>query len=140
MPVVVVQVVDRPAVVVQQPASPQVVTVAPGGGTGGGGGGGTGTAYPLLAVSVKTADYTLSAATDDVVLFDVSAASRVASLPPAASNNGAQFTVKKIDASTNTVTLDPNGAELVEGAATLVLTEQWEAATVVCNGVGWYLI
>jgi 3',5'-cyclic AMP phosphodiesterase CpdA len=140
VPVVVVQAIDSSAIVVLQPASPTVVTVAPGGGTGGGGGGGAGTGYPALTLTTTSTDLTLAGGTHDVVLVDASGANRTITLPAAASNNNVVFTVKKIDTSSNTVTVDANGAETIDGQLNVVLTDQWEAVEFACNGSGWFLL
>ncbi len=44
---------------------------------------------------------------------------------PTAKGNGRLVTIKKIDASGNTVTITPSGAETIDGAATKVLAAQW---------------
>ena len=44
---------------------------------------------------------------------------------PAATGNGRLVTIKKIDASANTVTIDGSGTETIDGALTYVLTAQW---------------
>lgn len=55
---------------------------------------------------------------------------------------GRILTVKKIDSSANTVTLDGSGAETIDGAATYVLTAQWESVTVMASQETgkWYVI
>lgn len=58
---------------------------------------------------------------------------------PAAANN-MRITVKKVDAGVNTVILDPNAAELIEGGATHTLTAQWEVVTIVSNGTSWFIV
>jgi hypothetical protein len=100
----------------------------------------SGSGYPLLAITTISANTTLVAATHDVVLVDATAASRTVTLPAAASNPGVVFTVKKIDVSANTVTIDPNASETIEGQTTLVLNAQYQTITIVCNGTAWYSI
>jgi len=86
--------------------------------------------------------------TDDVLLMDATAASRTVFLPLAASfynstdNKSNSLTIKKIDASAgNTVTIDPNGSELIDGVATAVLsTAARPFVTVVTDGVQWWSI
>ena len=48
------------------------------------------------------------------------------------------YTVIKIDASANVITLDPAGAETINGAATKTLTAQWDKITIVSDGINWY--
>jgi len=53
--------------------------------------------------------------------------------------DNAWVTVKKIDASVNTVTLTAGVSGLIDGAATLVLSSQWEATNVYCDGANWFV-
>lgn len=53
----------------------------------------------------------------------------------ASAGEGFYFVVK--NASTGVITLNPNGAELIDGAATIQLLEN-ESALVVCDGSAWY--
>lgn len=49
------------------------------------------------------------------------------------------ITIKKIDSTVNTVTLD-NGTDLVDGAGTQVLTTQWRSLQVQWDGTDWYIL
>jgi hypothetical protein len=91
--------------------------------------------YPA---ATKTADYTL--ATDDYIIFaDPSATSSFTlTLPSAVANIGRVYFIGKVDNSANTVTIDGNGGDLIDGATTRVLTGQYEWALLACNGTGWY--
>jgi len=73
-------------------------------------------------------------ASDNIIRFDTSVNDQVFNLPSAATPR--EFKVKKI-AEANTVTLDPSGAELIEGAATFDFVNNLEAFTIVSNGVSW---
>jgi glycosidase len=48
--------------------------------------------------------------------------------------------VKKIDASANTVTIDANASETIDGGLTAVLTDQFEAIAILSNGTNWLII
>jgi hypothetical protein len=48
--------------------------------------------------------------------------------------------LKKIDASANAVTVDPNGAETIEGAATVTLANQWDYVVIQSHGGNWIKI
>lgn len=52
---------------------------------------------------------------------------------------GRIYTVKKIDADADTVTIDGNGSETIDGATTAVLTKQWESIDIQSNGTAWYI-
>jgi hypothetical protein len=73
------------------------------------------------------------------VLADASLAPITISLPAAASVRNRTYTVKKVDATANTVTIDPDGAETIDGAATHVLTAQWESIRFISNGSEWLI-
>ncbi|MNT84089.1 hypothetical protein D3C72_2240570 [compost metagenome] len=83
-------------------------------------------------------DLTLSSA-HCTVLVDASAAARTITLPTAASSTRRIYTIKKIDASANTVTIDGNASEVIDGAATQVLATQWSALTIQSNGTSWFI-
>ncbi len=61
-------------------------------------------------------------------------------LPQASLSAGLKYNVKKVDASANTVTIDPFGAETIDGAATHVLSAQYQSVRVVCNGAQWFIV
>jgi hypothetical protein len=48
--------------------------------------------------------------------------------------------VKRVNAGANNVTIDPFGAETIDGAATLALTTQWAKAQFISNGTAWFVI
>lgn len=87
----------------------------------------------------KNADFTLTDA-NYTVSFDASGGARTATLPTAVGRTGKIFVVRKSDSSANTVIVDPNGAELVNGQATYVLTDQYETVTLQADGAGWIVL
>lgn len=75
---------------------------------------------------------------DEVILVDASVGSRTITLPPASLATRRRICVKKIDTSTtNTVTIDGNGAETIDGATTFVLAGERTSVKLVCDGSGW---
>lgn len=84
----------------------------------------------------KTAAYTIVEG-DDFVPCDATGAAFTVTLPPADRFVGLEFTIKKVDASVNVVTIDGNAAETIDGAATVPLAAQWESRTVISNGSNW---
>ena len=74
------------------------------------------------------------------VEVDASGANRTITLPTAVSARFRKYTIKKIDATANTVTVDADGAETIDGALTVVLTTQWQSVTVQSNGVSWIIV
>ena len=98
---------------------------------------GGGIKLPVKTVNATSITITTS---DHTVLADASGNVITANLPTAASASGYQFTIKKIDSSANTVTIDGNGSETIDGATTAVITMQWESVTVQSNGTAWYIL
>lgn len=73
------------------------------------------------------------------VLHDATSGSITHNLPTAVGNY-ARITVKKIDSSANTVTVDPNGTETIDGGTTAVLRKRWESITLISDGTNWVII
>jgi hypothetical protein len=74
------------------------------------------------------------------VLINAAAAPRTVTLPLAATARNRIYTIKKIDASANTVTIDPAGGETIDGFALQLLTAQWQSLTIQSDGTGWFII
>jgi hypothetical protein len=83
----------------------------------------------------KVADYT--ATSNEFVDMDSSSATSSAHLLSASGISGARIVIKKTDSSTNTVTVDPDGSETVDGHATIVLNQQNEFISMVSDGTNW---
>ena len=78
--------------------------------------------------------------TDDTILVDATGAARTVNLPAATNQTGKRYTIKKIDASVNAVTVDPSGAETVDGAATYPLVVQYQSVTCQSDGTTWWVL
>jgi hypothetical protein len=93
------------------------------------------------AINAQVTSYTLLT-TDSVVTFDASGAGRTATLPTAVGFSGLIFTIKKIDNSTNLVTLATTSAQTIDGAASsaLTLATQYESVTVCSDGANWVIL
>jgi hypothetical protein len=76
---------------------------------------------------------------ESVVLMDASGGARIVTLPAAATCTNRVYYIKKVDTSNNTVTVTPNGAETIDGAATVVLSFK-ESVTIVSDGTGWGIL
>ena len=59
-------------------------------------------------------------------------------LPTAASYAGRDLTIKNIN--TGVITIDGNGAETIDGSATLTLATQWSSATLYSTGTSWIIL
>lgn len=104
---------------------------------------GTGTAASNAASYSVTRSINASGAiltTDSVILANSTAGAITVSLPPAATATGRVFVVKRVNAGANNVTVDPFGAETIDGAATNVLSAQWAYVRFVSNGTAWFIV
>jgi hypothetical protein len=92
-----------------------------------------------LNVQAKDAAYTITDG-DDVILCDATSAAFTLTLPKAGLHGGRVFYLKKVDASANAITIDGDGSETIDGAATQSLSVQWESKTLTSDGTGWFII
>ncbi len=90
-------------------------------------------------IKTVTASYSATWA-DEIILVDASGAAVTVTLPPPASYPNVPITIKKIDSSTNVVTINPNATETIDGAASQSLSAQNAFITVVSDGVNWYIV
>lgn len=74
----------------------------------------------------------------DVVDVDATSGAVTVTLP-ATPTTGDQYTVRKLDASGNAVTIAGNGKNL-NGAASRSLSSQYDAETIVYNGTEWAVV
>lgn len=54
--------------------------------------------------------------------------------------SGQTFHIKKIDPSGNAVTIDPSGAETIDGAASTTLASQYDNLTIASDGSEWWIL
>jgi len=95
----------------------------------------------LRDILAKDDDYTI----DDLdrnpaILMTTGAADKTATLPTVADNIGKFITLKKADAGIGDAILDGEGAETIDGAASVTLPERYDEITVISDGVSWYKI
>lgn len=77
---------------------------------------------------------------DFLIIADAAGGAITLTLPPAALVPGRIYAFKRINSGANTVTVDAYGAETIDGAATHVLTPQWNSVTIMSNGVAWFIL
>lgn len=78
--------------------------------------------------------------TKETVYLCTGAGGIIGTLPLAANNDGKVYFVKKIDAAAGVITVTRSGAELVDGAVSQPVTNQWDVIGLVSDGANWYLI
>lgn len=89
--------------------------------------------------AAKSANYTATSS-DSVLLCDATSASFTITLPAAASSSGKTFTIKKTDSSANTVTIDANASETIDGALTQIIAAQYNSVSILCDGSQWWIL
>jgi hypothetical protein len=91
--------------------------------------------------SVTSADSPVTLLTTNTILYcDCSSGAITVNLPTAVGNDGLTYWIKKTDAGSNAVTIDPNGAETVDDAASLVISSYLDSYTVNSDNAEWWVI
>ena len=93
---------------------------------------------PIIVIDDDNVQH--SPTTSILALADAIAGAITIDLPPAADMSGKTVDIKKIDSSINSVTLDGDGSETIDGSLTQVLTTQYDEITVLSDGTAWYII
>jgi hypothetical protein len=91
-----------------------------------------------MAISSKTANYTLTA-TDYTVLFDTTSGALTATLPAASSNSGAVFNIKHT-VGLSAVTIAVTGGDTIDGLSTYSLTNPYDSVTLHSTGSAWMIL
>ena len=73
-----------------------------------------------------------------IYLCSATTGTQTVNLHTAGSNAGLKYNIKRTG--TVNVTIDPDGSETIDGAATFVLTAQYDAVTLVSDGTNWSII
>jgi hypothetical protein len=94
----------------------------------------------ILAVQSISATAALTLlAPQTAVLVDTTSGSVTLTLPAAGTVTGARLEVKKMVAA-NTLTLDGNASETIDGAATLAWTTQYQSYSLISTGTTWVIV
>jgi len=78
--------------------------------------------------------------TNHVVLCDCTSNAITINLPDASGNTGLTYIIKKVDSTSNTVTINGNASETIDGATTQVIGFQYDSVRIVCDGTSWNII
>ena len=95
----------------------------------------------LWTTVAKTSDYTVVASDrDKLIKADATSGTLTVSLLAAATaGDGFCIAIKKTDSSANTVIIDGNSSETIDGALTLTLSTQYDVAELICDGSAWHI-
>lgn len=91
------------------------------------------------SITTKTANYTATV-NDHTIICNNSGGAITISLPAASGCSGRVYVIKKVSAILLNVTIDPNGAETIDGSSTRVLTLQYEGVMLQSDGSNWFVI
>ena len=100
----------------------------------------------LVDGSVMSAQYRNVTTTGNVVsgdyliVADAAGGAITMTLPPAALVPGRIYVFKRINSGANAVIVDGYASETIDGAATHTLTPQWNALTIMSNGVAGFIL
>jgi len=92
------------------------------------------------AVSTITAASATLDATHHTILADATSNSITINLPAVATSGRRRYEIKKIDSTANTVTIDGNASETIDGAATYVISTQYQSVTIQSDGSNWWVL
>lgn len=93
----------------------------------------------LIQANVTATPTTLDNTYSDVNV-DATAGTVTINLPAAASYKGKMYTITKVDSSANFIIVDGNASEVINGATTKVLINQWDQLNILSDGVQWAII
>jgi hypothetical protein len=96
----------------------------------------------LHSVVNDAANHTVDINTEHgaAIAIDSSGGNRTVSLPAAATaGNGFKIVIKKADDSQNTVTVNPDGAEEIDGEASKILRIKYQSVALFCDGTTWHV-
>jgi hypothetical protein len=91
------------------------------------------------SIAIST-DVTFTAQQAGVKLVDASFANRALTLPDCALAKDRIFTLKKIDNSTNTVTINTTSSQQIDGALSYVLYDRYALISMISDGSNWHRI
>jgi len=89
-------------------------------------------------VAVKSSSYTLTT-NDQIVLGNANAAAITLTLPTAVGNVNL-YEIKKIDSSSNAVTVSTSGGQTIDGGSSAVIKVPYASISVVSDGSNWYIV
>jgi hypothetical protein len=95
---------------------------------------------PSVTVSSPSTDQTLSAPSgiEEAYIYTPSVDITVNLVAAATCGSGFKYQIK--NRSTNTITIDPNGSETIDGSSTFAISTQEASVTLITDGSNWFII
>lgn len=78
--------------------------------------------------------------TDSTIIADATSAGFTVTLPTAIGVAGKTYTVKKIDSTSNVVTVNTSSSQTIDGVLTQGITAQYTSITVISDGANWFIV
>lgn len=91
--------------------------------------------HSVESVNNVSGDHTVAG--ESFIIVDAANTDVTITLPEL--QNGRHLTIKKIDETSNTVTIVPNGSETIDGGANVIITTQWTSVTLQAIEENWYI-
>lgn len=94
-----------------------------------------------FATQLKTITATTTLADDDhIIAANATTANITVTLPTAVGIKGRQYTIKRIDSSSNSVTVATTSSETIDANTTFSISQQYQFLSVVSDGSKWIVI
>jgi hypothetical protein len=93
---------------------------------------------PYLRWGIVTTAVNFAAGVDDRAAVILCTAALTVTLPLAADSANKVYWIKNIGV--GAVTIAPSGPDLIDGAASQSLPDQYDVMAVVCDGLNWYVL
>ena len=93
----------------------------------------------INAITAKTSAYT-ALVSDEIITGDATSAAFTITLPTAVGKVGQTYTIKRINAGANAVTVGTTSSQNIDGAATYALSMQYKYVKVVSDGSHWIIV
>jgi hypothetical protein len=87
----------------------------------------------------KTSAYTVQTS-DEIITVDATSSTFAITLPTAVGIAGQTFTIKRLNAGVNSVSIGTTSSQAIDGATSWVLNAQYKYLKVVSNGANWIIV
>jgi len=93
-----------------------------------------------LPIRTSTAINTIVLISDYTILVDATGGAITTDLPQASTVPNRILNIKKINNTANTVTIKPNGSDLIDFGASIIISTYLQTVRIQSNGIGWFVI